>query len=102
MTDRVPYFHNYFCADVPRFHRECKMRNAIGILLMVAGVAFGVYVGLWLCLIGGIVQIIDSAKLTPVDSWGVAFGIARVLCTGVAGTLTAVVAVFPGFAMLKA
>lgn len=76
------------------------MRNALGILLMVAGVAFGVYVGVWLCLIGGIVQIIQSVQGT-VDAWGVAIGIARVLCTGLAGTLTAVVAVFPGYAMLK-
>lgn len=77
------------------------MKLALGILLVIAGIAFGAYVGIWLCLIGGIVQIIDSAKLTPVDALGVALGIARVLCTGLAGTLTAVVAVLPGLGMLS-
>lgn len=78
------------------------MKTTVGILLVIAGVAFGVYVGLWLCLIGGVVQIIQSVQGSSVDAWGVAFGIARVLCTGIAGTLTAFVAVLPGWAMLEA
>ena len=77
------------------------MRNALGITLMVAGVAIGLYVGLWLCFIGGIVQIIEAVKATPVEGLDIAIGIARIVMAGFAGVVTAVVAVFPGYAMLK-
>lgn len=75
------------------------MKKALGILLMIAGVAFGVYVGLWLCFVGGVVQIVDAVQAHPVSGMDIAIGIVRVLCTGVAGVGTAVVAVFPGFAL---
>lgn len=78
------------------------MRNVLGVLLMVAGVLFGVYVGVWLCLVGGIVQIVQSVQGSSVDALGIAFGIVRVLGTGFAGGITAVVAVIPGYAMMKA
>lgn len=78
------------------------MRNALGILLMVAGLALGLYVGVWLMFIGGIVQIIEAIKASPVEALDIAIGAARVLGAGVVGMLTAVVAIFPGFAMLKA
>lgn len=78
------------------------MRNVIGILLMVAGVAVAVYVGLWVCFIGGIVQCIEAVKATPVDAWGIAFGVVRIVFAGFAGVITAFFAIIPGFAMLKA
>lgn len=78
------------------------MRNVIGILLMVGGLVFGVYVGLWLCFIGGIVQIVEAVKATPVSGLDIGIGITRIIFAGFAGMLTAFVAVFPGFAMLKA
>lgn len=73
----------------------------LGVLLIVAGIAAALYVGVWLCLIGGIVQFIEAVKATPVPALDVAMGIARVLCAGLAGVLTAVVAIFPGFALLS-
>lgn len=78
------------------------MRNVLGIILIVAGVAFGVYVGVWICFIGGIVQIVDAVKATPVSGVDIGLGILRIVIAGMAGTLSAVVAVIPGAAMLKA
>lgn len=78
------------------------MRNVFGVLLIVAGVAFGVYVGLWLMFIGGIVQIIDAVKATPVDGLDIAIGIVKIIFAGAAGGISAVVAILPGAAMLKA
>lgn len=77
------------------------MRNVIGIVLVVGGVAFGIYVGVWLCFIGGIVQIVDAVKATPVEGMGIAVGILRILMSTAAGGLAAFVAVLPGVAMLK-
>ena len=76
------------------------MRTAIGVVLMLAGLAFGLYVGVWLCFVGGIVQIFESFQAVPIDAVGVGLGALRIMVTGVAGVVTAVVAIFPGYAMV--
>jgi hypothetical protein len=78
------------------------MKAVIGIILVLAGIAFGVYVGLWVCFIGGIVQIIDAIKATPVEGLDIAIGIVRILFAGAAGALSAFVAVIPGVALVQA
>jgi len=56
----------------------------IGILAVIflAG-----YLGIWVMLVGGIVQIIEAAGVSPVDALGVAIGIVRVLGAGFVGLL---------------
>lgn len=78
------------------------MKAIFGILLMVAGVFFGLYIGLWVCFIGGIVQIIDAIKATPVEAMDIAIGIVRIIFAAAAGGISAFVAVLPGFALLQA
>ena len=70
-------------------------------LLVLAGIVLGVYVGIVVCLVGGIVQAIDAVKATPVDSWGVAWGIAKFLCAGIVGWIVALVFIIPGAAMIQ-
>lgn len=77
------------------------MKIAIGILLCVCGIGVGLYVGLWLMLIGGIVQVIEAVKATPVDSWGVAVGAVRFLFAGAAGGLGGAVLFIPGMVVLQ-
>lgn len=61
------------------------LKVCIGIALALAAVVGGLYVGIWLCLVGGIVQVIEGAKATPVSSMDVALGIARFMFAGLAG-----------------
>ena len=68
---------------------------------MVVGVALALYVGVWLLFIGGIVQIVDAVKATPVSGLDIALGILRVIFAGAGTMLTMLFAVFPGYAMLK-
>ena len=77
------------------------MRNFAGICLIVVGVGLGLYVGLWLCFIGGIVQIVDAVKATPTEGMDIAIGIVKIVFAGFAGGVSAFVAVIPGMAMLK-
>ena len=63
------------------------MKTILGILIILVGGALALYLGIYLCLIGGIVQVIHSATPT-VDAWGIAWGVARVLCTGLVGGLS--------------
>lgn len=78
------------------------MKFTLGVLLIVAGAAFGVYVGVWVCFIGGIVQIIEAIKASPVEALDIAFGIVRIIFAAAAGALSAFVAVIPGMAICAA
>ena len=57
------------------------MQKIIGVLIIVAGVIAGLYLGLWLCLVGGVIQIVEACKATPIASSGIGIGILKVLCT---------------------
>jgi hypothetical protein len=69
---------------------------------MVVGIALGLYAGLWWAFIGGIVQVIDAAKATPVEALGIALGVARVIFAAAIGWISALILIVPGVAMLKA
>lgn len=53
------------------------MKKIIGILIEIAGIALGIYVGVWLMFVGGIVQIINS--INPTNGLGIALGIVRIV-----------------------
>lgn len=57
--------------------------NFFGILIIIAGAILGAYLGLWVCFIGGIVQVVES--ISPVNGFGIAFGILRFCCSALVG-----------------
>ncbi|BDU72333.1 hypothetical protein [Mesoterricola silvestris] len=61
------------------------MNKIIGVLIIVCGIALSLYLGVYVCLIGGIVQIIEAVKQTPVPTLDVAWGIVRVLLSSLVG-----------------
>jgi hypothetical protein len=54
------------------------MRQLIGALLVVFGVCFGLYIGIWWGFIGGIVAVAEALKATEVAPYDVAYGVARI------------------------
>jgi hypothetical protein len=46
-------------------------------------------------------RVIEAVKATPVEAMGIALGALRIVCAGFVGVITAVVAIFPGYAMLS-
>jgi len=58
------------------------MKKVIGILIAIVGIALGIYVGVWLMFVGGIVQIINS-----INGLGIALGIARIIFCEVGGLI---------------
>ena len=72
----------------------------IGVLLIIAGICLGLYLGVWVCFIGGIVQIIESCKATPVESLGIAIGICRFLVSGFVGWVSGMIVGLIGFVMV--
>lgn len=77
------------------------MRNVLGLLIIIASVLFGVYVGGWVLFVGGIVQVIEAIKATPVEALGIAVGILRVVVAMAVGTLIAAAGVFFGARFIR-
>ena len=73
----------------------------IGVLLILGGILFGLYMGLWVCFIGGIVQIIESCKADPVSGLGIALGILRFMVSSLVGWLSFVVVSGIGFVLVQ-
>lgn len=76
------------------------MRKFLGILVIIGGALLGIYVALYVCLFGGIVQILTALKQTNPDVVQIAGGIVRVICTGFAGAITFWACFFVGGAIL--
>lgn len=55
------------------------MKIVVGVLLILAGLALGIYAGLVLCFVGGILQIVDGATAHPVSGSDIAWGAVRAL-----------------------
>ena len=78
------------------------MRKAItGLLAIIVGLVVGAYLGIWVMLIGGIVQAIHAIQAVPVDALGIALGIVRVLLSAVVGWLVALVFIGTGLSMIR-
>lgn len=69
----------------------------VGIAMMLAGVVLGLYVGVWLCFIGGIVTFIEGATNEGgVQAMKIAWGILKFILSGPLGWLTFWVLFLPG------
>jgi uncharacterized membrane protein len=77
------------------------MKTLIGLLLILAGIALGLYVGIWLCFIGGIVDVINAIKTTPVPALQVAVGVAKVIFSGFLGQLSFWLSAVVGLAFIQ-
>ena len=64
------------------------MKFFFGAFLMLADIVLGVYVGLWVCFIGGIVDIINQLK-GSVDALTIAWGIIKICCSTCVGVIVA-------------
>jgi len=59
----------------------------LGIATIVGGVGTGLYVGIWVCFVGGIVDLITQIQAEQVVALSVAWGVAKVLFAGFFGVL---------------
>lgn len=64
------------------------LRNILLGLFICMAIGLGLYMGLWVMLIGGIVQIAEAVKDNPVSGLDILIGIARIVGAGFVGWLT--------------
>ena len=69
--------------------------------MIVGGIVFGLWAGIWWAFIGGIVDVVGAIRATDFIAMDLAFGVAKIMFAGLIGTLSGVVFVIPGVAMLK-
>ncbi len=60
------------------------MKTVIGLVLMIVGVVLGIYLGIWVMFIGGIIQIAKSIQ-PEVIAMGIAWGIIRIFLASFVG-----------------
>lgn len=77
------------------------MKSFLGGFLIAAGVVLGLYVGLWLCFIGGIVGFIEAVQVSPVIPMDIAFAFAKFWFSALIGWIAAAVCIYPGLKLLK-
>ena len=77
------------------------MKAAIGLLLVLVGIVFGVWAGLWWAFVGGIMQIVAAVQTSPVPGADIAWGIVKIIFAGAIGGVSAMLLIIPGAAMLN-
>ena len=77
------------------------MKLILGLILMVGGVALGLWAGIWWAFVGGIVNVIEAIRAPELVAMSVAVGVAKVVCSGLIGWLAAAISLLPGYALVK-
>lgn len=76
------------------------MRALLGIILILAGVALGIYLGLWLMFVGGIIAIVNAIQADPINGSTIAWGIVRIIFASFIGGISAMVLIIPGYKLI--
>lgn len=72
-----------------------------GLLMILCGIVLGLYVGVWVCFVGGIVQVVSS--VTPVViPMGIGIGILKIVGATIAGVISAFALIIPGAGIIAA
>ena len=70
------------------------IKTILSAVIVIAGLCLGAYVGLWLCFVGGIIQVVEACKVTPIEASEIAIGLLRVVMTGFVGWVIVIASVF--------
>lgn len=66
------------------------MKTFIGFSLIILGILLGLYLGVWVMFIGGIIQVVQN--ITPVvNALGIALGLLRFMASSLVGWLSFVI-----------
>jgi hypothetical protein len=82
------------------------MTKLLGLLIVIGGIVLGVWLGIFVCFIGGIIQVLSGLPhqtlggLVPLNATGIAFGVAKILFSGLVGWTSGIVVVGFGAALM--
>lgn len=73
----------------------------IGLILIVCGIVLGAYVGIWICFVGGIIDVINEIRADELSAVVVAIGVAKVLFANFIGFVAAIALIIPGAGLIS-
>lgn len=78
----------------------------VGFIMIVLGVVLGLYMGVWICFIGGIIDILEVMQSMAkegytIEAGKVAFAILKICASTLIGWVAAALLLIPGFAMVQ-
>lgn len=65
----------------------------LGCIFCAAGIGGGLYIGGYLMLINGLIQLIHACQATPLDSVNFAWGLAKIILSSGTGYLIATIGI---------
>ncbi len=78
------------------------IRLFTGLAMVIAGIIAGLYVGFWICLVGGLTTIISMLSgSVAVAALPLAVAIVKLTSGGFFGLVSAIILIIPGFALLE-
>ena len=77
------------------------MKPLIGLLMIIAGIVLGIYVGGYLMLFKGVLQIIEQIQAEQLIAAKVAWGVVKILFAGAVGSACAYVLIIPGRVLIN-
>jgi uncharacterized membrane-anchored protein len=82
------------------YRKTDKVKIVLAALMILGGILIGCYVGGYLMLYSGIVQIISGFKAGFIAS-DIAIGIIKCIFAGITGGLSAIIFIFPAMRILN-
>ena len=77
------------------------MQAIVGVFMIMAGIVLGLYLGVWVCFIGGIVDVIEAIRAENLVTINIAVGVAKVVFAQIVGYFSAMLLVIPGVFMVQ-
>lgn len=77
------------------------MKFALGVALVILGIALGAYVGIWVCFVGGILDILQEIVDQTYNLKAIGIGVTKMILASLAGYISAIIAILPGWALIQ-
>ncbi len=77
------------------------MNKVLGWILAIGGVLIGLWIGVWVMFIGGIIEVVTALKATDINAFMLAWGIVRIMFAGFVGWFCGIFVTGMGIALLK-
>lgn len=66
-------------------NKSSKWLVATGVIVCLLTIVFALWMGLYVCMYGGVVSVITGFSTTPWMAGTIAWGVVKFLCTGFVG-----------------
>lgn len=72
----------------------------IGIIVCISSILLGLYLGLWVCIVGGVAAVINGFQSDPWNGIQIGMGVLRFLSASIVGMFSFFVGYFSGLGII--